>query len=296
MNKKMISILILITLFFSIIVIANKPDPVTTNVIPSKGNASVTIPARAVEVAPGVFYLGTAIHDGELVEGYAFVHRENNAKPQTTCGNGVCERGENAKKCPADCGGGTTSTSSCYSFLAKGAKWKTVEPYLINTSNNHGLTESFVATTTENYVVNWENAANTNIVGSQTITTDQLSVDNVQPDGLNEVYFGSITDAGAIAINSVWGIFSGPPKNRKLVEWDLVYDQEDYLWSSSGESGKMDFGNIASHELGHTMGMSDLYDDACSNETMYGYASYGETKKQTLEAGDIFGIQKLYGN
>ncbi|MBT4869994.1 MAG: matrixin family metalloprotease [Candidatus Diapherotrites archaeon] len=296
MTKKIIAILILAILFFSIIVIAAKPNPVTVDVVPSNGHATVTIPSRAIEVTPGVFYLGTTIHNGELVEGYAFVHKKNNAKPETTCGNGVCERGENAKKCSADCGGGTVPDSDCYDFIAKGAKWKTVEPYIINTANNHGLTEAFVASTTESGIAKWENAANTNIVGAQTITTAQLSVDTVQPDGLNEVYFGSIADSGAIAVNTIWGIFSGSPRKRKLVEWDLVFDQVDYPWSSSGEAGKMDFENIDVHELGHTMGMGDLYESTCSEETMYGYAGYGETKKRTLNAGDITGIQKLYGN
>ena len=31
-----------------------------------------------------------------------------------------------------------------------------------------------------------------------------------------------------------------------------------------------------------------------TEETMYAYADFGETKKRTLEAGDITGVQKLY--
>jgi hypothetical protein len=66
--------------------------------------------------------------------------------------------------------------------------------------------------------------------------------------------------------------------------------------SDSGEAGKMDFENIATHELGHSVGLGDLYTDACSEQTMYGYADNGETKKRTLEAGDIKGVQELYAN
>jgi hypothetical protein len=29
---------------------------------------------------------------------------------------------------------------------------------------------------------------------------------------------------------------------------------------------------------------------------MYGYANYGETKKRTLESGDITGVKLLYGS
>ena len=74
----------------------------------------------------------------------------------------------------------------------------------------------------------------------------------------------------------------------------MVFDDVDFDWSEDGESGKMDFENIARHELGHAVGLGDLYNDACSEQTMYGYSENGETKKQTLESGDIAGIQKLY--
>ena len=108
------------------------------------------------------------------------------------------------------------------------------------------------------------------------------------------VYFGDVEDSNAIAITIVWGVFRGAPSSRELVEWDQIYDDVDFDWSMSGEAGKMDFENIATHELGHSMGLGDLYTSDCSDQTMYGYASEGETNKRTLESGDITGIQELY--
>ncbi len=99
--------------------------------------------------------------------------------------------------------------------------------------------------------------------------------------------------SGAIGVTIVWGIFNGPPFARELVEWDQVYDDTDFDWSSTGEAGKMDFENIATHELGHTVGMGHP-DDSCLEETMYRFASEGETNKRTLEAGDSAGVKRLY--
>ena len=48
------------------------------------------------------------------------------------------------------------------------------------------------------------------------------------------------------------------------------------------------------YELGHSVGLADLYTARCSDQTMYGYASLGETQKRSLEAGDTAGIRKLY--
>jgi len=267
------------------LVLAGKPDSIEKT---NPSGRTVSIPAHAVEVAPGLFYLGTAVDNGRLVEGYAIF-----AKPGTVCGNGVCEKGENARKCPADCTGGEEpDTSSCYGFLAKGAKWKTVEPYMVDPANTRGLGEVFVANNLAFDINKWEAAAGVNILGNE-IAGVVDGADTVSPDDKNEVYFADIDSPGAIGVTIVWGIFSGPPKWRELVEWDMIFDDIDFDWAT-GEATKMDFENIATHELGHSVGLGDLYTSECSEQTMYGYATEGETKKRTLEAGDIAGIQKLY--
>jgi hypothetical protein len=260
---------------------------------PSQGKAIVTIPSHAVEVSPGVFFLGTELKDGKLLEGYAYVdYREGFGKPTGCNYDGKCQGWEDST-C-GDCVGSGTSDSTCYGFLAKGAKWKVTESFLINPTNTRGLSESEVVSLFDSSIDKWEDAAGVQIVGTGSQTSANLSADMSSTDGKNEVYFGSISDRNAIAITVVWGIFRGPPKQRELVEWDMIFDQEDFDWSTSGEATAMDFESLATHELGHTVGLGDLYESSCSEETMYGYASNGETKKRTLEAGDIKGVQELY--
>lgn len=301
MKKYFILGFLLLALLLSTgVVWAAKPNFQAAKIInPSTGESknTVILPARAIEVAPNIYHLGAVVYQGKKIDGYAFLHyKEGFAKSSAVCDNdGVCEPGENAKKCPADCGGSEEpDTSSCYGFLARGAKWKVIEPYIVNPANTSSLDEGFIM---DNLVLNinkWENVAGAEIIDSGTDTTETLIADTTYPDGQNEVYFGDIAQSGVIAINITWGIFGGPPSQRELIEWDQVYDDVDFSWSDSGQPGKMDFENIATHELGHTMGLDDLYESGCSEVTMYGYANYGETKKRTLEAGDILGIQKLY--
>jgi hypothetical protein len=268
----------------------------------AKGRAKFELPANAVPVGPDVYYLGKAKDKGREVEGYAIIKRkEKPAKPGTACGNGVCEPGENARKCPEDCGSGgedptEPDTSGCYGFLAKGARWKTVEPYVFDPSNGGGLPGGAVSAGLEYGIGQWNAAAGTIILGSGESATGPLAPDTESTDGLNEVLFADITEPGVIAVTIVWGIFSGPPFGRELVEWDQVYDDYDFDWTDNGTAQQdcMDFYNIAIHELGHSCGLADLYSDECSEQTMYGYATEGETKKMTLEDGDIAGITKLY--
>jgi len=244
---------------------------------------TLVLPASA-DQAP-VIALGSGIdpETGAVVEGYAIIHykKANSHKPQHSGG-----------------GGGTT----CYGYLASGAKWKTVEPWVVNSVNNDGLAGDFVFASLASDIAKWEDAADgtvgntsgVDVLGGGSSTLDTLVADQSSPDGVNEVYFADVSSSGAIAVTIVWGVFSGPPFGRYLVEWDQIYDDVDYDWSSAGETGKMDFENIATHELGHSVGMSDLYTTSCSEETMYGYGANGETKKQDLNGGDIAGMNKLY--
>jgi len=78
-----------------------------------------------------------------------------------------------------------------------------------------------------------------------------------------------------------------------MQRWAIDPDGEGPLKPDA--KGKwFDVRNIATHEAGHVVGLADLYDNVYSELTMYGYASPKETKKISLEAGDIAGAQALY--
>ena len=175
-----------------------KPDIVSDILVgPSGGHAVVSIPFHAVELAPGVFDLGQRFdfQSGKYVQGYAFALRgEDNrkfpAKPGTVCGNGVCEAGENAKKCAVDCGGGDSGsdTSSCYGFIAKNTKWKVNEDYIVDATNSAGLSESFIRSNLAFDIQVWEDAAGFDIFGEEVSgVVDIASIGN----SLNGKNYGS---------------------------------------------------------------------------------------------------------
>jgi len=240
---------------------------------------SFKLPEGSVEIAPGIFHIGTAIHQGKVVDGLAiFHHRGGHDGGPGGGGPG---------------GGGNGGGEKCFAIIAKGAKWKgdTPEPYLVDPANTRGLNNPGVKGKIADAIEAW-NAHTPDILGGEGSGTVD-GVDEISPDGKNEVLFGDVNTSGAIAVNILWGIFSGPPQGRVLVEWDQMYDDIDFDWSLTGESGKMDLLNIAAHEVGHATGMGHP-DDSCTEETMYRFAGAGETKKRDLNPGDIAGIKSLY--
>ncbi len=282
--RKRISGLVLALILFLFANPSLAAPPASNATLTTQGNTRTLILPPAAENSP-VISLGNGVdpETGEVVEGLAIIHFKSRKA-----------KGGNPVKGP--------KSTQCYGYLASGAKWKSIEPWIVNAANSRGLTEDFVFEKLTAGIAKWEDAADGivgsgsgfDILGDGSQTAATLVADTSSPDGQNEVYFADVSSSSAIAVTIVWGIFSGPPMNRKLVEWDQVYDDVDFDWSSGGEAGKMDFENIATHELGHSAGMDDLYNSVCSEETMYGYAANGETKKRDLANGDIKGIDLLY--
>lgn len=214
--------------------------------------------------------------------------------------NGVCEKNLGENPSCADCKKhkekpGEPDTSSCYAFLGKGVKWKDFPVnYIVDPDNLNGLTEEFITNAMFSGAEEWDVYTGADLFGSYTIDHSS-SWDSDTPDGRNELVFGDYPQDGVIAVAIVWGYYTGPPGLREIIEFDILFDTDFHWGDSMVDSSVMDLQNIATHELGHGVGLADLYDTVCVEETMYGYSNYGDIKKRDLNTGDITGIQALYG-
>lgn len=286
--KSFLSMAVVALFAFSVLLVLN-PAVAAPNENASDKAIDVTkfvVPENAKEIAPGVFSLGTTVHNGKLVEGIMAFHHRN--------GHGGGPPGGNGGEVDGD------STITCYSTFTKGAKWRAEESWNVNTSGlPDNVSPNFVKTNLADDMTAWEESDGTTNYGifgniDETIVVDVA--DTISPDGKNEVLFGDIISEGSIAVTITWYETRGPPQSRDIVEWDQVYDVVDYDWSDGTpyEEDKMDFANIATHELGHALGLGHP-DDSCTEETMYAFADFGDTNKITLESGDIAGVQQIYG-
>lgn len=192
------------------------------------------------------------------------------------------------KKPPKDDG-----HSSHYALLGKGVAWKDGMPLDVQVNpTNGGVSDTFMEGAVDAALAEWDGWTSTDLFADAKINTD-ASFDYDSTDGLNEIVFGNWEEPGVIAICYTWGYFGGKPSSREIVEFDIMLDT-DYDWGDGAlDSTLMDVQNIVTHEVGHGIGLADIYD--CELETMYGYSHPGDIDKRGLYDGDIAGLQELYG-
>lgn len=190
-------------------------------------------------------------------------------------------------------GGSSNQPTTCYAFLGKYRqtyyKWNTpLVSYVINPTGS-GLDEAVVGAAIHSAAETWDAATSAQLFKA-TYTFDYTAKWGVQ-DFKNSLTWGNYGQSGVIAVTRYW-INS---RTGSIAEFDIMFDT-DFAWGdAAANSSLMDVQNIATHELGHGIGLSDVYKTQCNAVTMYGYSDNGDISKRTLEQPDITGLQTLYG-
>ncbi|MFH0923173.1 MAG: matrixin family metalloprotease [Candidatus Falkowbacteria bacterium] len=179
-------------------------------------------------------------------------------------------------------------TETCYKLL--GVKWKNLPvSYVINPDNNDELAEEFITAAVSSSAETWDAASSVELFNG-TYAIDE-SAQYGKQDYKNTIAFRGYPDDNVIGVTTIWFTRVG----RQIVEFDILFN-DAYVWGDASDNLKvMDLANIATHELGHGVGMDDIYSSSCSEVTMYGYSTEGEIEKRTLEQPDITGLRTMYG-
>lgn len=171
------------------------------------------------------------------------------------------------------------------------ANWE----YNLNPSSLPGnIGTKDLVTIAANSIKTWQLQTNGTITvnrGSDTLTT------KASRDFKNIIAWGR-TSGTALAVSYIWY------QNGVAQEIDTIFNKNfSWYWSDPSQwpngqtcaySGVYDAQNILTHELGHTFGLDDMKTSNYADNTMYGYGSKEETKKNTLTSGDIAGMETIY--
>lgn len=124
-------------------------------------------------------------------------------------------------------------------------------------------------------------------------------------DNENIVSWGR-TSGTALATTYIWYDTSVTP--HRVLEIDMIMNNKfawewsnPATWEGRTSSGTTcayqnlyDAQNIMTHEVGHWFGLDDAYTADFADNTMYGYGSKTETKKNSLTTGDVAALNAIY--
>ena len=170
------------------------------------------------------------------------------------------------------------------------ATWNNNIPvkYVINPKNPQGLTQSFITSAIFNSAETWDVSTGKELFRNTYNIDSRAKYGKL--DGKNSIIFGYYPYKGVIAVTGIWY----NTDTGQIREFDMLFNTA-YKWGDATINlDSIDLRDVGTHELGHSIGMDDIYDGTCADVTMYGYASVGETKKRTLETQDVTGLLSLY--
>ena len=169
-------------------------------------------------------------------------------------------------------------------YALSGHKWAIRQvPYYVNPTN-HDVSTTAALAAIQAAANAWSSEPNTDVTLYYMGPTSGTSV---VANGKNEVFFRTDT-SGALAQTFRWWDASG-----NLVDADTVFYDGSWLFfgGNTGCSGGYYIQNVATHELGHALGLDH---SSVSTATMYPGENPCSTWKESLDPDDMSGLEHLY--
>jgi hypothetical protein len=194
----------------------------------------------------------------------------------------------------------TTTGSRSAAYLLTGWRWNAANPqikwYLRDDAylRNEGLTAASVAGAITAAANTWDDNSDQNLFADTGMVTVSTTVTPDVRDYKNTQGFKpfSSTMARALAYSRTWYSYTKVGGFYSATESDVSYNT-GYSWSTSG-TRNYDVQSVALHEMGHTLGLGDLYGKAGFTSDTRQVMHYYTGVKRALGNGDKTGLWTLY--
>ena len=189
----------------------------------------------------------------------------------------------------------TAREDAATAYVITSKRWNTRDPqlkFVLKTDANlanEGLQQLAVQAAMIAAANTWDGASGQNLFSDSGLITSSSTIAIDSYNKINTIGWKPFLN-NCLAYSRTWYKSTLVDGYKTIVDSDIVFNTK-YAWRTSGTVGA-DVQTIALHEMGHSLGLGDLYASADSEQVMYGYY---KKVKIVLGAGDKAGIAKLYG-
>jgi hypothetical protein len=205
--------------------------------------------------------------------------------------------------------GSGSQDSTLYGTLYRWPNNPAIKLYLNTKNLPTGITSSAAAKAINDAANKWDQQTKQNLFYGSDTSSNVVSTTTTYTPNFNKVDYKNIhafsryNDPNVIAVTNTWyypsGYYrpgltatNGDPLGM-AVDSDCIYNTA-FKWTITPSNTAFEVGDIALHELGHTLGLADFYGTSQYNWVMYGYRGLADTPR-TLTPDDIKMLRYLYG-
>ncbi|HQF17120.1 MAG TPA: hypothetical protein PLI05_08650 [Methanotrichaceae archaeon] len=191
---------------------------------------------------------------------------------------------------------------SSSSYILTGWRFNTLNPQIrMRLINNRylaaeGLNADQVRGAITRAAETWDAASRQNLFADSSMVGFDATRVSGNYDGVNAIGWAAFpyTSKSVLASAKTWYSLSKVGGYYTVREFDIKFNNY-HSWSTSGASGRIDVESVVLHELGHPLGLGDIYNSALyrrdPSQVMNSYSGI----KRTLGNGDRSALLKLYG-
>ncbi|MDD4161674.1 MAG: matrixin family metalloprotease [Methanothrix sp.] len=183
-------------------------------------------------------------------------------------------------------------------YVLAGWRWNKKDPQLKFVLRNDAyfknekLSASNVQTAVAAAANTWDAASNQNLFADSSLVTVSSTVAADKYNKINTINWKPVTGT-CLAYSRTWYSTNAVEGYKTALDSDLVFNTK-YTWRTDGSTSGIDVQSVALHELGHTLGLGDIYGVTEFTDDTRQVMHYYTGVKRTLGNGDATGIWTLY--
>ena len=164
---------------------------------------------------------------------------------------------------------------------------------VINSTGSDDITDGSHTPAIQNAIAAWNEVGGTTAHMREVISSTQRNRTDWESNDLHMILFDEDNSSGffpegsaTVAVTPIWFYSSG-----RISDADVLFNGAGFEFTTSAEAGKFDVQDVATHEIGHLLGLDH---SGWAGASMYPYVDESVTLHRSLSLDEVGGLRHAY--